>query len=266
MKTKNKLDIFEEFLLKFFRIAMLCLTALALISTIFFGIASAYQAMQVPASVAPPKITPQKDISIDDLKKFIQEQNKGKDDPVNIPENIQGVAPSSLKYLEETTKLYRCTTDFAKLIGAVIEYEGDTITAQKVEGLRAQIEQFASLEGRADLWVKSLVPFTCSVLNDKQIASWAKNEKYKIFVPTLNFHMMTWDANVNQKNEADQKEKQRFEMESNAEKLRFERTKEQSQSLLIMAGVVFGAFMVLAFYLLFSKIERNLRSHVVGDD
>ncbi|MEB0114761.1 hypothetical protein QN397_26145 [Variovorax sp. RTB1] len=252
----NKLDAVEELLLKLFRIAMLCLMTLALLGAMVFLGTALYKYLQAPAKPAPVVLAPEKEITIDDLKKALQEENK-KDDPG--PERPAGVVPNSLKYLEETTALYRCSLDFAKRVDAVIEDEGNAVTAQKVEALRAQVENYARSPQRGDAWVKSTLAFTCAALKDETIVSWARDLKMRIFMPTLRFHLRAWDAVKAQKQKADAAEQARYESEEEAEQLRVAASKQQAYFLMLVAGAIFAAFMVLAFYLLFSKIERNLR-------
>jgi len=257
----NKLDVLEDSLLKLFRIAMLTLMILALLLVLIFGGVAAYQAMQSPKEPAPVQTAPEKEIKLDDLKKALQEDaRKDQQDQKKTEEKPVSQVPNSLQYLEETTALYRCVLDFARQTDAQVADEGNAVANQKVEALRSQIEERAKGSERGDVWVKSAVQFTCAALGDKEIIAWKKEKKINnVFFPTLNFHIRMWDSIRQERREFAEKERARFDSEKNAEETRVGLARAQALILLYMAGVAFGVFMVLAFYLLFSRIERNLR-------
>lgn len=262
---KKKVDVVEELLLKLFQIAILILMTVALLAVLVFGASAAYQALQTPKAPEPIRTTPEREISMDDVKRALQEEMQ-KDDPKKKDESEarpNAQVPVSLQYLEETTALYRCAQDFARRVGAQVDDEGNAVATQKVEGLRAQIEQLAIGNERGSAWVKSAGAFTCAMLMDKDIVVWARDAKLKgVFFKTLNIHRRIWDQIKQAKIKFALDEQNRFDAEVRAEATRVALAQASAMALLMMAGIAFGVFMVLAFYLLFSKIERSVRPEV----
>ena len=247
----------EEFFLKIFKVAILIFMALALVAVFVLGLNVVIQGTKSAREPAPAQKAPEKDVSLDDLKKFLL-----KDDANDAPapeSPPKSVAPT-LSYLEDVTQLYRCSVEFGKKVGAETEAEDNAAAAQRVEALRAQIESFAKEGQRGQPWVKSLTTFTCSALADPAIIAMRKEGKVKsVFFPVLNFHMAAWDGIQSEKSRFEQAERDRVEKERMEEEQRIAEARANAVFSATAAGVAFGIFMLLALYLLGAKIESNLR-------
>lgn len=257
--AKTKLD---ELFLRVFKGTILVLMTLALLLMCLLLGNALWQGSKRPVEPAPAAKAPERSISIEDLKKELLKESDtpGAGTPKTDP--APGAVPPTLKYLEDVTRLYRCSTDFARKVGAELEETDNAVIARKVEDLRARIEDVASAAPhRGGPWVKSSVEFTCTVLADAAIIGMRKEGKVKsVFFPTLNFHLKAWDDNATAREKFEQAEKDRIERERAAEAARIAQAKAGMLQSLIAAGVLFAAFMALALYLIFAKIEGNLRS------
>lgn len=249
----------EDFFLKVFKGAILVFMTLAILAMfIFFGTA-AYESSKRPREPAPAQKAPQREVNFEDLKK---ELLKDSQPATTAPAPQQSKVPPTLRFLEEVTRVYRCSAEFAKKVGAEIDETDNAVIAQKVEDLRSQIERFEDAkEVRGDRWVKSAVDFTCTALADPSIIAIRKEGKVpSIFFPILNFHLKRWDAIADEKVEFERSEQARVESERLEERLRIEEAKARAFAQLIAAGVAFAVFLALALYLILAKIEMNLRN------
>ncbi|MBK7315598.1 hypothetical protein [Candidatus Aalborgicola defluviihabitans] len=248
----------EELFLKIVKVAVLVFMGLALLAVIALGLNVAYQMAKTPNEPAPAQKAPEQQVTMDDLKKYLLKDDKaGEQQPSQS--SPKPLAPT-LRYLEDVTRLYRCSVEFAKKVGAEIEEEDNAAAAQRVEILRTQIEEAAADKRRGERWVKAATEFTCAALADSSIIAMRKEGKLKsVFYPVLNFHKNAWDAIQDEKARFEQAESDRVEQERLSEAARIALARSNALSSAIAAAVAFGTFMLLAIYLLGAKIETNLR-------
>jgi hypothetical protein len=232
---------------------------LALAAILFLLANAAYQFLQSPKEPAPAQKAPAKEIRLDDLKQWLIEQEKRANEAPK-PQQAPG-QPRAVEYLEEATALYRCSESFGKEVGAEIAAASDFEVTQRVSELRYQIEQAANAQDwRGANWVKAAVNFTCAALKDPSIIALKKDGKVtKVFMPVLKFHLTAWDKIETEKRNFEQAESNRVASERAAETMRVSLAKAAALSYLVAAGIAFGVFMALALYLVFAKIETNLR-------
>jgi hypothetical protein len=251
----------EGFFLKIIKGIVLLIMGLALVSILFLCVNAAYQYSQTPKEPAPaqkaPTKDPAKEINLDNLKQFIIEQEKNKEE---VPKQQQKEDQSSLLFLEDATKLYRCSVEFGKTLGAITEETDNSQSLKKIEELRMMIEKVADSPLFGESYVKSATAFTCMALASDEIVTLKKDKKFKgIFYSILEFHRKAWKSIQDEKVQFEQKEKERVISEEKAENLRVLAAKANAVTSLIAAGCSFAIFMILALYLLASKIENNLR-------
>jgi hypothetical protein len=254
----------EELFLKIFKITILLVMGLALTAIFLFIVTAIFQYSQSPKEPAPaqkaPVKYPENEISLDQLSKFLIDQEKidsNKEDA--IKQKTDG-HDTSLPFLEQATILYRCTVIFGIKVGAIIEGTQNSVNIQKVEELRKYIESKADGSLRGEAWVRAAVAFTCMALSDNSIIALRKEAKVKsVFLPVLNFHIDAWDRIQTEKVQFEQREENRVASERAAEALRIAEAKALAITCLIVAASAFGLFMILALYLLGAKIENDLR-------
>lgn len=251
----------EGLFLKIFKGIVLLIMGVALISILFLCVNAVYQYSQTPKEPAPAQKAPMKDpakeINLDNLKQYLIEQEKNKNE---TPKQQQKEEQTSLLFLEDATKLYRCSVEFGKTLGAITEEIDNSQNLKKIEELRGIIEEVADSPLLGEPYVKDATAFTCKALASEPIIALKKDEKVEgIFYSILAFHEKAWRRIQDEKVQFEQKEKERVISEEKAENLRILGAKASAVTSLIAAGCSFALFMILALYLLASKIENNLR-------
>ena len=251
----------EDFFLKIFKGTVFLLMTLAALAMFAMLASAAYNLTEKPVQIAPARKAPDRNVTLDDLKKELL-KDAAPTPPTAPAVPTQPQMPPTLKYLEDVTLLYRCSTDFARKVGAEIEETDNAVVARRVEDLRAQTEALANEKAtRGERWVKSAVQFTCAALADAEIIAWRKEGKVKsVFFPILNYHLKQWDRIVAEKEKFEKDEADRVQRETAQEELRIAAARALALSRLMAAGIAFGIFMALALYLILAKIELNLRN------
>lgn len=254
----------EEMSLKLFKLAALSIMGLALVAILFFVALAGIQFSKTPVEPAPAQKAPEKQINLDDLKRFLIEEekrNSGKGDNTKSP---TGAAIHASRYAETALALFRCAATFSSVTGRG-DLTNEKVNAESREKMRVWVEERADKPSRGEAWVKSSEIFTCKVLADPSIIALAKEDKPgvdkigAVFQPTREFHLSAWDRIQEEKQQFEQAERNRVASERAAEISRVAAAKRAGAEYLIAAGIAFGLFMVLAFYFLLAKIENDLR-------
>lgn len=252
----------EEFFLKIFKVVILVVMGLGLIIAIGLSLYSASLYFQTPQKPEPVKAAPAEEVSVDKLLKQLEPDEPAKQKEKQAPsESPKAQEPQALKYMEEVTALYRCSIDFAKAVGAQVD-ETNAATALKItEDYRRQLETLADANKRRGLaYIKDAVKFNCAVLKNPQIIALRKDDKVSgVFLKGLNFHLKEWDRIQLDKVKFESKEELRVEKEEAQEYARVIAAKIQAGIMITAAGIAFAIFMAIALYLIFAKIETNLR-------
>lgn len=251
----------EELFLRIFKVTVLLIMSLALVSILLLIVTAAYQYSQTPKEPAPAQKAPVKEIGLEDLRKFLIEKEK-RDSTKEDPTRQQPTGrTTSLRFQEEATALFRCTGEFGKKVGAEIEDASDLVNAQRLQQLRSYIERVADASTlRGDAWVKAMVAFTCMALADNSIIELKREQKVNaVFYPVIEFHIGAWDAIQSEKQKFEQREEERFASERSAEALRVAQAHAVAIGCLTATAGAFGLFMLLALYLLAAKAENDLR-------
>ena len=262
--TAQKAAELDNLYVKLVKYAVVGLMTLALLSIIILLPLAGYNYFQSPVPPAPAKEPPERTINVEDLKKFLIEEEKRRQEQEksgNAPVSRQPVnAPAvTLLYAEQVIALYRCSEEFRKLA----EQESDNATeaerSQRNEAQRANIERLAADPFRGSNWVGAMVNFTCSVLKNVEIAKLKKEKAVGAVVnPAINFHARAWAAIEKDKSDFRQGEKLRVEQEVASEAARVAVAKAKAMFLLGLAGGAIVFFLAMALYLIFAKIEANL--------
>ena len=251
----------EELFLRIFKVSVLLIMGLALISVVVLLLFSTYQFAQSPNEPAPAQSAPVREIQLDGLKNYLIEREKAESSRNDPKKQTVQEKPNSLRYLEETTKIFRFAEEFGRLVGVDVDNRSDAEKSQDLERLRLSIERIADASNlRGEMWVKSMLEFSNKALEDPQLVELRKENKVKTVVYGLmDFHVHAWDAIQSEKRNFEQKEINRVASEHAAEALRVGAAKATAFASLTAAGAIFGGFMLLALYLLAAKIETNLR-------
>ena len=265
MENLNKQPLterIEELFLKIFKVVILVVMGLGLVLAIGLSLYSASLYFQTPKKPAPAKAAPAEEVSVEKLLKQLKPEEPAKQEEKQAPaESPKGQAPQALKYLEEVTALYRCSIEFAKAVGAQVDETDAAAASRTTEEYRGQLETLADAnELRGEAYVKDAVKFTCAVLKNPQIIALRKENKVSgVFLKVLNFHLREWDRIQLDKVKFERQEEIRIAKEEDEEDARVMGAKIQAITMIAAAGIAFAIFMIIALYLIFAKIETNLR-------
>jgi len=256
IQTKN----IEEFFLKVFKITILFIMAMSLLTILVLLATAAYQYSQSPKEPPPAQKAKVKDIGVDDLRKFLIDKEKQDGNKEIIPKQQPAGGHFSLRFLEESTALYRCAGEFGKKTGEEFETTNNEQNAKTVETLRSKIETISEGALRGEPWVRDALSFTCMALSDSSIIELKKEQTVKkVFMPIIQFHVQSWDRIQSEKLNFEQQEENRVAYQRTAEAKRVLIAKVLAVKCFIGAATAFALFMLLAFYLLFAKVENDLR-------
>ena len=262
LKNQPLTERIEELFLKIFKVVILVVMGLGLVLAIGFSLYSASLYFQSPKKPEPVKSAPAEEVSVDEILKQLKPDEPAKQDEKQTPsESPKAQAPQALKYLEDVTALYRCSIEFAKAVGAQVDETDAAAASRTSEEYRSQLETLADAnERRGDAYVKDTVKFTCAVLKNPQTIALRKdNEVSEVFLNIFNFHLKEWDRIQLDTVKFEREEKMRVARESVQEEARVMDAKIEALKMIAVAGIAFAIFMVIALYLIFAKIETNLR-------
>lgn len=254
----------EELFLKIFKFVILSVMGLALIAIPLLLASAAFQFLQSPNEPSPARKAPIKEngIHLDNLKQWLIEQEKAKGaEPVS--RRPVAMSQTTVEFLSEAQTLYECSLRFAQAVGAEIPGSADNNEKSKQTiDLRSRLDYFARIqEWRGEPWVKAVVAFGCSAMSDSDVIAMKRDGKIPLILgPLINFHLMAWDKVEIEKRQFEQAELNRVQLERSAETARVAVAKANGVAQFIAALASFGVFMALAIYLIFSKVETNLRS------
>lgn len=262
LKTQPLTERIEELFLKIFKVVILVVMGLGLILAIGLSLYSASLYFQTPKKPEPIKAAPAEEVNIDKLLKQLKPEEATKQEEKQTPsESTKQQAPQALKYLEDVTALYRCSIEFGKAIGAQVDETDAAAASRTTEEYRSQLENLADAnERRGPAYVKDAVKFTCAVLKNQQIIDLRKENKVSgVFLKILNFHLKEWDRIQLDKMKFESEEEMRIAKAEAQEEARVMEAKIQAVTMIAAAGIAFAIFMIIALYLIFAKIETNLR-------
>lgn len=239
------LDGVDSFFLKIFRIILLLIMSLSLLGVLGTAVYSAKLYFQDMKEL--PKEPPSNQINLNNLIEDLEKKSSEADGQKKDDTDSDSI--KTLKYLEDVTKLFRCSQAFAGAVGAVVVDAGSEAASRNIESLRQQIESIAKKETRGDPYVKDLVRFGCAALQSNEIVDLRKENKVQgVFSGIVNFHLNAWDQIHIERQAAILKENARI-LEDKA----------NAVYAIKMSAVFFVVFMALALYLIFARIELNLR-------
>lgn len=258
----------EESYLRIVKWIVVALMSLALVAVAVAIPYALFQYTQTPKPAAPAQSAPTKSIGASDLKNFLQEEERKRQEQERRAKELGAAAPYSvpasqttmvLRFMNEANDLMACTDEFRRLadIPSVPKTE-----AQKLEDLnrlRNEIEQLSRDSTRGDRWVAEMSAFVCHLLREPELAQLRKDGKVtQVFYPAIQFHAAAWTRIANERAAFDHKEQARVDADEAAELARVGAAKVKAMAAMGVAGAAFLAFMVMALYLIFARIERNL--------
>lgn len=257
----NKLKTLEETYLHIFKIVIIVLLSLALISSLVMAFKGLLQILASPNAAPPAKTAPKESVDIDKFlnqldpkkeeiptkteeKPILQEKKEKTTDPID--EMVE-------KYLEKIWLYYDA---YQRSCSPPIMIEKDSF----VKNFPKQImKNLFTTHGQS--YADSQDKFIKSVLEHKRVIQFCITQKGKggVFFNALDWHRSEF---LRIKREADvfaSEEQERIRKFNREEALRVTMDKAQAITTLSAAGIAFLIFMSLSMLLIFAKIETNLR-------
>lgn len=259
------LKTLEELFLKIFKVVVIVTMGLLLIATVIGGGYALIKAASQVQEPAPAKVPPKKEITPDDFLKHLNPVPKP-EKPSAEPDRSDTVPSTKvLLYQEQAKKIYECASSIASKAGIIVDPVSNAEIANQIEFLRGELARVAREKVEGDekdetAWVDAASTFICLLSNSPAVIEARKSGKINsIVIPGLNFHLSAWEAAKKSQAEFEAKEAKRVARELNAEENRVAADKALAMVVGMIAGGCFLAFMALALYLLFAKVETNLR-------
>lgn len=256
----------EELFLKLLKSALVFLMGLALLGAIGLSVYAGIKYSSKPVEPAPAKAPPTLEIKSDpylvELERLLaKKDDKGNAAEVPSPNNkTQSIDERRKQFIDYAKSINVCSKEFAKAVGQDVS----GLTAED-DKLRAEVlaDALDASERRNHLgsdWGPALVTFTCDALrNPRLIELKKKNTGTSVLISLLDYHREQWIENRNKTQAFIRGEEARVDNERRREEQRVAEERAQGWFFLGIAGTLLGAFTLLALYLIFARIEINLR-------
>lgn len=165
------------------------------------------------------------------------------------PDDPTGEATSAnLRYTPQATQVIKCFEEFRRETGET------ALSQEEARGFRNELErameQYSGYGDYGDPFVNALASFMCELLADRRIVRLGAERRLpSIFEPALVYFESSWELSVERRNRA-----------LAQESMRALSAKALALTSITIAGISLAIFITLAFYLMFAKMESNLRS------
>lgn len=258
----------EEFHLRLVKGVVVTIMSLALLTVLGLLLLAAFQYLQAPKPPLPAQAAPNRTIKASDLKLFLQDEERRRQEQERRVKELGSAAamavPASqassvLKFMAEATHLTTCLDSFKRLADLNVVPLTEAQQLEELNRLRNFIEQLAVERNRGDAWVTAMDTYVCQLLQDPALGQLRKDGKIgAAFYPAIRFHAAAWSRIASEREQFDAGEAARVSAQMLAERLRVEAAHATARLALIAAACVFAGFMLMALYLIFARIERNL--------
>jgi len=250
--------------LKYFKGLVVVVMTLVLFALVAFMVLAAINFTQEPVPPTPAKLAPERKVDFSEFVKYMlerEQQKKNDDDRQKRDKDIQFVPSSSaapaVKYLEQATQFYRCTEEFGKKSSDEVAVVSVEEANKRIEGYRQTIESSVGKPFLGEAWLVDFLQFSCAALRNPELIALKKDRKLTS-LPVFIFHTSVYAAIQRDKEQFENSEKQRVELETGAEEIRVSLAKARGVFFAMLAGGAFSTLFALALFLILSRIESNL--------
>lgn len=257
----------EELFLKLLKNTLVFLMGLALFGAIglsvYAGIKYSSKPVEPIPAKSPPKLEINSDPFVSELERLVaKKDNKGTTAEAPRPKNnAQSPDERQQQFMNYATSINTCSKNFAKLIG----HDVSGVTAED-DRLRSEVlaDALDASERRHHLgsdWGPALVAFTCETLQSSRLVDLKKkNAGTPVLISLLDYHREKWIENKKFTQDFINSEIERVDGERRSEAQRIADERAQGWFVLGLVGALLGVFALLALYLIFARIELNLRT------
>lgn len=264
--SQNVLDKIEGVYLKIFRILLLVILTIALLTSVVLLLKGTTEMFAKPKEPAAPQAASAPSVSVDAFLKVVDPAKT--EAPAAAPAEPKPAEPRGDKQLDEMTNSY-----VAKLFGYLEGYQKACGVADPVD--KATFDRSFPKEvlkhwfrSYGQPFAESQDAFEKALLSHPKIIKLCKDSggRAQIFFNSLDWHRAAWAEQLEAGRRFEADEARRYEIEKIAAIETAAEKRAQSGSTLTAALSSFGVFISLALLLIFSKIEVNLRgARIVRD-
>jgi hypothetical protein len=181
----------------------------------------------------------------DFITELLRQQNER---PPERPDDPSGEAISpNLRYTPQATRVIRCIEEFRRKTGEMALTQDEARSFRNE--LERSMEQYSDYGDYGGRFVDAFVSFTCELLADlRMVRLGTEGRLPPIIGPALVYFESSWEVSVERRNRA-------LAEESN----RALEAKTRAITLISASGISLASFVLLAFYLMFARMESNLR-------
>lgn len=251
-------QITEQFFLKVFKYFVLLVMALALLAAIGAAVMGALQRAEPAPAGEPAKLQAVAPVSVEAFVKDLDPAARPAE-PNGAPAVTDGAkaAKSRPDYRPQIEAMVACAREADKAAGIESGFSEDF-----PDRLRDDLGRIADMDGkqRGQAYVDDAKRFVCAALADQKVSALRKSRgEASLLIPSLNFHLKAWDTAQEKAEEARLAEERRIARAEQEAREREAAASAQRMMLFTIAAGAFGAFLVLALYLIVSAVESNLR-------
>lgn len=238
----------ENLFLKIFRNTVLVLMTIAILAVPALLLTAAYKFLHSPGKAPSTEQTLSKELDVEKLKQNLLKDASKNNAPQESPKPVTPQQNNALLFKENALTIYKCGDEFKKSTGATVESSDSTQTDQQIEFIRSNLERLATSKYRGEAYVNGVTSFACKVLKDSSIIDLKKQGKVgAVLIPTINTYTENWDEAVQANAEYEANEIQNALID-----------KAEAVIYLYIAGSLFLSFMILALYLMISRVENHI--------
>jgi hypothetical protein len=247
----------EELFLRIFKWVLLGVMALSLIGALVFGAMALSSWLKSDPGSDPDPRPATGQLKLDDFLNLI-EGGKPATEPGQTKEEVKSDPERQSLFEKQASAIVECSKRSLKNTEPELVEQQDWNAVLQRES--KWINERADAPGWGEAWVNERRDLICAAANSAKLEELIKAGK----VPALqenylhdalgNFHSKAWGnwLEAEQKRIADERAEKEVEAIAAAARMTLQAT---------VAASAFGLFMLIALYLIFAKIETNLRSH-----
>lgn len=243
----------EELFLRIFKWVLLAVMALSLaVALVFGGLALANFLKSEPGSASSPRSAAGQ-TKLDDYLKSLEAKEPVAEDKPAKPE---APAPKGSHFKTQAEEIIACSKESLKFTHAELVEHQDwpKITQDEAEWLDVQ----GSQEGWGEAWVNEQRDIICAASKSQKLRELFKADKAPALVDYF-LHDVVGDSHTKAWAEFLEAERERTAQEQAESEFEAAKASVKVVTQATVAGVAFGLFMLIALYLIFAKIETNLR-------
>lgn len=254
---KFQIDKAEEFFLRVFKVTVLLVMGIAMLSGVIAVLYAGYQFSQTPNEPDSYLYPYDESVQADD---FVQKL-KGKppkidkDNPHNESKSPVEKIDEKAVYLKQAEKIVACGNESNQKSG------WDSLDEKYLKELSLALWEESNQNSRGEEWVNDFVKFSCSVLLNADVIQLKRSKQVKhVLIESMDFHEQVWDDIAMRKKTFYEADQRRMADDRSSERNRVAIAQAKAYTAFLFAAIAFGVFMILACYLMLSAAESNLRS------